>query len=278
DALVWNGERLFQAAKFGTEMQYQHLVFEEFARTVQPMVDEFLAPSGYDTTIDASIVAEFAHTVYRFGHSMLTEQFDRLDPNFQSSEIGLIAAFLNPLAFADSGPTPEEATGAIVRGLTRQVGAEIDEFVTEAVRNNLLGLPLDLAAINLARGRDTGIPSLNDVRAQFYAMTGDGQLRPYMSWADFTAYLKHPESLVNFIAAYGTHESIVNATTVDAKRAAADLLVFGDGDDSDGVTINGITYTDRFEFLTSTGAWANDSIVHTVKDLDGVTTTGLGSI
>ena len=36
DALQWNGERLFQAAKFGTEMQYQHLVFEEFARKVQP--------------------------------------------------------------------------------------------------------------------------------------------------------------------------------------------------------------------------------------------------
>ena len=45
----WDGERLFQAAKFGTEMQYQHLVFEEFARTVQPQVDAFLAPTGYDT-------------------------------------------------------------------------------------------------------------------------------------------------------------------------------------------------------------------------------------
>jgi hypothetical protein len=62
-ALVWDGERLFQAAKFGTEMQYQHLVFEEFARTIQPNVDAFLAPLGYDTTIDPSIVAEFAHTV-----------------------------------------------------------------------------------------------------------------------------------------------------------------------------------------------------------------------
>ena len=49
-----------------------------------------------------------------------------------------------------------------MRGVTRQVGNEIDEFVTEALRNNLLGLPLDLAAINIARGRDTGIPSLND--------------------------------------------------------------------------------------------------------------------
>ena len=155
DALQWNGERLFQAGKFGTEMQYQHLVFEEFARTVQPQIDEFLAPFGYDTLIDPSIVAEFAHTVYRFGHSMLTETVDRFDPNFNpvtadplhptnTDQLGLIAAFLNPLAFAASGPTPTEAVGAIVRGVTRTVGNEIDEFVTEALRNNLVGLPLDL--------------------------------------------------------------------------------------------------------------------------------------
>ncbi len=147
---MWNGERLFQAARFGTEMQYQHLVFEEFARTVQPNVDEFLAPFGYDTTINPAIVAEFAHTVYRFGHSMLTETVDRFDPNFNpvtadplhptnDQQFGLIAAFLNPLAFAASGPTPEEAVGAIVRGVTRTVGNEIDEFVTEALRNNLVG-------------------------------------------------------------------------------------------------------------------------------------------
>ena len=79
---MWDGERLFQAARFGTEMQYQHLVFEEFARTIMPQVDEFLAPNGYDTTIDPSIFAEFAHTVFRFGHSMLTETVDRFDPNF----------------------------------------------------------------------------------------------------------------------------------------------------------------------------------------------------
>jgi Ca2+-binding RTX toxin-like protein len=283
-ALVWDGERLFQAARFGTEMQYQHLVFEEFARTVQPQVDEFLAPNGYDTTIDASIVAEFAHTVYRFGHSMLTEQFDRLDPNFNSSEIGLIAAFLNPLAFADSGPTPEAATGAIVRGLTRQVGNEIDEFVTEALRNNLLGLPLDLPAINIARGRDTGIPTLNEARAQFYAMTGDSQLKPYISWADLSAHLKHPESLINFIAAYGTHTELLAADvdTLAEKRAVATALVLGGSAiiNKDGIGGTERTFTaneaDRLDFLNSTGAWANDA--GHAKDLDNFTTTGLGNI
>ena len=258
--LVWNGERLFQTAKFGTEMQYQHLVFEEFARTVQPLVDEFLAPLGYDTTIDASIVAEFAHTVYRFGHSMLTETVDRFDPDFNvigdpnspdpDQQLGLIAAFLNPLAFADSGVTSAEAAGAIIRGVTRQVGNELDEFITEALRNNLLGLPLDLATLNLARGRETGVPSLNHARAQFYTMTGDEQLKPYISWADLAMHLKHPESLVNFIAAYGTHDTITSATTMDAKRAAAVLLVLG----GDGAP------ADRLDFLNATGAYAGGSL------------------
>ena len=74
------------------------------------------------------------------------------------------------------------------------------------MRNNLLGLPLDLPSINLARGRDAGIPTLNAVRARdLRASSRDSQLKPYTSWADLVQHLKHPESLVNFIAAYGTH-------------------------------------------------------------------------
>ena len=99
DALIWDGERLFQAAKFGTEMQYQHLVFEDFARKVQPNIDFFVVPDGYHADINPSIVAEFAHVVYRFGHSMLTETIDRLDPTFTNDQIGLIQAFLNPVEF-----------------------------------------------------------------------------------------------------------------------------------------------------------------------------------
>ena len=285
DALVWNGERLFQAAKFGTEMQYQHLVFEEFARTIQPNVDLFFAPTQvYDVDLDASIVAEFAHTVYRFGHSMLTETVDRFDVDFNvigdpnsadpDQQLGLIAAFLNPLAYAASGVTPEDATSAIVRGITRQAGNEIDEFVTEALRNNLLGLPLDLPAINIARGRDVGIPSLNAIRRDIYSQTGDTQLKPYTSWVDLVQHLKHPESLINFIAAYGTHETITTETTLEGKRAAAMALVFGGTGAPD----------DRLDFLNGTGDWTNvtragkDGVLGTADDLKGVTITGVDAI
>ena len=231
DALQWNGERVFQAAKFGTEMQYQHLVFEEFARKVQPAVNVF---DAYEVDINPAIVAEFAHAVYRFGHSMLTETVDRIDADGNPVEVmpgeqmGLIEAFLNPLAYADRETTPGVAAGEIVRGMTRQVGNEIDEFVTDALRNNLLGLPLDLATINLARGRDAGIPSLNAARREFFAGTGgDSQLKPYESWVEFGLAIKHPESLVNFIAAYGLHQTILDATTLADKRAAAFAIVMG---------------------------------------------------
>lgn len=264
--LVWDGERLFQAAKFGTEMQYQHLVFEDFAREVQPNIDFFVVPDGYHADIDPSIVAEFAHVVYRFGHSMLTETIDRLDPTFTNDQISLIDGFLNPIEF-DAGHTIADsvAAGDIIRGMTRQVGNEIDEFVTSALRNNLLGLPLDLATINLARGRDAGVPSLNVARRDFFEASSHAEeLRPYMSWADFAAHLKNEASIINFVAAYGTHALITAETTVEGKRDAAMALIFGT---SFGDTIVptdpaelAAFHADRVAFLNATGIYAGGSL------------------
>ncbi len=281
DALNWDGERVFQAARFVTEMQYQHLVFEEFARKVQPNIDAFIFTNSAD--LDPAIVAEFAHVVYRFGHSMLTDTVDRLDNNLNvvgdadpnapgAQQVGLIEAFLNPQAFTASGATTAEATGAIIRGMARQTGNEIDEFVVDAVRSNLVGLPLDLAALNIARGRDAGVPTFNDTRAQFYELTGDAQLKPYVSWFDFAANIKNPISIINFIAAYGKHESLLAATTVVEKRDAATLLVLGDGDDSDGIVIGGVTYTDRIAFLNGNGTNTDGTISWTAE------TSGLNDV
>lgn len=248
--LQWNGEYLFQAGRFATEMQYQHLAFEEFARTVQPAVDPFVFSNSAD--INPAIFAEFAHVVYRFGHSMLTETVARTDMAMQSDDIGLIQAFLNPVAFNQlngATVTDEQAIGAIVRGMSRQVGNEIDEFITEALRNNLVGLPLDLGALNIARGRDTAMPTLNQAREQFFELTGNSQLRPYSSWADFASFLKNPASIINFIAAYGQHELILNASTLEGKRDAVNFLLFGDGVSAPPA--------DAVDFFNSTGEWAS---------------------
>ncbi len=241
-------ERLFQVARFANEMQYQHLVFEEFARRIQPNIDPVVFnENSYDSTIDPSIVAEFAHVVYRFGHSMLTEDIAR--EGFGAEDMPLLAGFLNPVAFhcrTVPGPgnvcppgdelTPDQAAGSIINGTTDQTASQIDELVTDTLRNSLLGLPLDLAAINIMRGRDAGVPPLQTARQMFFDATGNTNLEPYTSWADFGLALKNGNnfgrgestaSLVNFVAAYGTHPSVLGADTLAEKRAAADVLVNG---------------------------------------------------
>ncbi len=297
----WNGERLFQAARFGTETQYQHLVFEEFARKVAPDVHVF---SGGDIHLDPSVFAEFAHTVYRFGHSMLDDTISRVNlttgqqvaqlnssgqaivntnpfidsfthhettsatsidpatglpvanvanPTFgKPTELGLLQAFTNPLAYLNQGA---DAAGQLALGSTSQVGQEIDEFVTGTLRNNLLGLPLDLPALNIARGRSEGVAGFNLVRNELYQQTHEAYLKPYENWHEMGQFLKHPESLVNFIAAYGTHASIVNATTLVAKRAAA-LALVTHGDVSP--TALGFD-PDAFNYIHSLGAYANNA-------------------
>lgn len=257
---AWNGERLFQAARFINEMEYQHLVFEEFARSIQPAIRAFAA---YDPTLRPDITAEFAHAVYRFGHSQLNSTVERVNANGTRNDKALLDAFLNPVEFNNGGSagvlTGYQAAGSIARGMTYQVANEIDEFVTNTLRNTLLGLPLDLATLNIVRARDTGMGSLNQVRRSLMNATGNAALAPYSSWFDFGFALRHQDSLVNFVAAYGTHPTITAETTIAGRRAAAKLLVEnGAGAPSDAAA-----------FMTGTAAWA---------DVDGVPSTGLEAV
>ena len=220
-SLDWNGERLFQAARLITEMEYQHLVFGEFVRKVSPLIGAFV---GYNETLDPSITAEFAHAVYRYGHSQLVDNVARTDASGAPHDIDLLSAFLNPPAFnspavdgsglytpvSDMTLTAKQGAGNVIRGMTNQTGNEIDEFITGDLRNSLLGQPLDLATLNLVRGRDAGIAPLNVARSYFYGQTANlpnksisAALAPYANWLEFAQNLRHPESLVNFIAAYG---------------------------------------------------------------------------
>ena len=100
---------------------------------------------------------ECLQAVYRFGHSVQTETLCRINYDVPpsttafSNDIDLLDVFLNPPAFSDGGPalrtdlTAAQAAGSLFRGLTTQVANEIDTFVNSALRNNVFGLPLDLA-------------------------------------------------------------------------------------------------------------------------------------
>ena len=202
NVIAWDQDKVFNAAKLVVEMEYQHVAVDQYARTVTPDIKEFV---GYTAGADPSVSLEYAQSIFRFGHSQLRETIDTIDPTHgltgRITGYALEAAFLNPDKYADLGPA------AIALGMTHQQGNEIDEFITPALNQGLLGQPLDLAAINIARGRDVGIPALNEFRVAI-------GLRAYDSWADYGANMIHPESLVNFIAAYSFDGDLTKAGAI----------------------------------------------------------------
>ncbi|MET4482822.1 peroxidase family protein [Bradyrhizobium sp. F1.13.3] len=188
--ISWDQDKMFNAAKLVVEMEYQHAAVDQYARNVSPNIQEF---GAYSTEVDSAISLEYSQAAFRFGHSTLRETIDTIDPSggLTGKIMGyaLKEAFLNPDKFADVGPS------AIILGMSHQQMNEVDEFVTPALNQGLLDQPLDLAAINIARGRDLGVPTLNALRhAIGYS--------EYSSWNDFGQNMQHPSSLANFIAAY----------------------------------------------------------------------------
>ena len=110
-------------------------------------------------------------------------------------------------------------------GTSDQTGNELDEFVTDTLRNNLLGLPLDLATINMTRAREAGVPPLNELRRQIYDATGDGQLAPYTSWVGLRAEPQAPGVADQLRGRLRHAPDITSATTLAGKRAAAKAIV-----------------------------------------------------
>jgi len=230
-AIVRTGEQYFQAAKLVVEAEYQQVVFTEFAQKISPNVNAFAA---YNTAIDPAITLEFSQAVFRFSDSMLTENVNFIDASGNLTQVGLVQAFLNPVAFANAtgtggGLVPIVDAGSrafatqVITGMSQQVGNAIDEFMTPAVRDSAG----DMVTFNIARGRDVGLPSLNEARKTFFVATGgelvnltggNQALKPYVSWAEFGANLLHPASLKNFIMAYAAADLQSYQTSLDATQ------------------------------------------------------------
>ena len=185
---TWSEEQYFEGARTMNIMEYQRVVFAEFAEAMSGgddgVVDGELdlehGFNGYDDTIDAAISAEFAHVAYRFGHSMLNEEVTFIDQETgQQKQISLVDAFLKPQNVNDFG------IDGLLAGSFATPHQAIDEDMVNALRNQLVGRPLDLAALNIFRGRDTGVAAFNEVRTQLFAATGNNDLEPYTGWDDF---------------------------------------------------------------------------------------------
>jgi hypothetical protein len=255
DKVSWDPDKMFEAVKLINEMEYQHTAIDQYARLVTPDLPEFVT---YDSDINADISLEYSQAAFRFGHSQLRETIDTIDPNGIVTKFALEGAFLNPEQFAAVGASN------ILRGMSQQVSNEVDEFVTPAMQQTLLGQALDLGAINIARGRDVGMPTLNEVRKQLHdALVAEraadpnmphhtnlivDALNPYTSWAEYGSQMQHPESLVNFIAAYAFDGDLTKAQ---------ELIDLETGVIASGAGAHGYTIDDAIGFLNNSYSGTN---------------------
>jgi hypothetical protein len=170
---------IFEAARKIVGAQVQKITYTEFLPVLLG-VDLTRAYTGYDETIDAGISTEFSTAAFRVGHTMLSPELLRIDdtgPVAGVTSVALRDAFFNPAEVFDNG------VDSLLLGLASKRAQGIDPLLVDDVRNFLFGPPgsggFDLAALNLQRGRDHGLGSLNAVR-------DDLGLSPYASFLDMT--------------------------------------------------------------------------------------------
>ena len=96
---------------------------------------------------------------------MINTRVWRLDKNEKISRYGHL--LLREGFFRPERVTKEGGLEPILRGAVKQPAQEIDTKVVDELRNFLFlnkGVGLDLVAINIQRGRETGLPDYNTVR------------------------------------------------------------------------------------------------------------------
>ncbi len=148
---------LYQTARKVVGAQIQVITYNEF---LPLLIGETLEPyTGYNPNVDPSISNEFANAAYRLGHTLLSPQLLLIDED-GTSYIALEDAFFNPKFITAKG------VDSLFLGLAAQAAQELDNQIVEGVRNFLFPAGtggLDLASVNIARGREVGLPSYVDV-------------------------------------------------------------------------------------------------------------------
>ncbi|MEM7446312.1 MAG: peroxidase family protein [Pseudomonadota bacterium] len=158
-------DELYLAARMRVEAEIQAITYNEFLPIIvgEGAIDAY---RGYDKNVNPGISVEFSTAAFRFGHSLLSSELQRLNEDGSPISVGALAlrdAFFNPDVIGDNG-----GIDPLLRGLAAGTANELDVHVIDDVRNFLFGEPgdggLDLVSLNIQRGRDLGVASYNDLR------------------------------------------------------------------------------------------------------------------
>jgi peroxidase len=201
----WTDEQIYQAARSRVIAEIQSITYNQWLPTLLGSAG-MPAYHGYQANVNPGIANEFSTAAFRFGHSLLGDDVEFLNNQGlpTADAVSLAQAFFNPPLVSQNGIDP------ILKYLSSDPSSELDTEVVGSVRNFLFGPPgsggLDLASLNIQRGRDNGLADYNTIR-QSYGL-------PRVT--SFAQINSDPAVQAKLREAYGTTNGHDNVNNIDA--------------------------------------------------------------
>jgi len=197
---TWKSDTIFEETRKIVIGILQNILYTEWL----PLATDLSSYKGYNPNVDASINNGFASAAFRFGHSLVRNNFDQLDKNFN------VARKPVPLRNAFNNVTPLLANGIeeTIFGLMANDSQQVDVHFAEGIAKRLFIPPgangmQNLAAINIQRGRDHGLPSYTEYRK--FCKVGRKYVGSFRSFAREITSKKSREALQQLYKSVNNH-------------------------------------------------------------------------
>ncbi|XP_063053961.1 thyroid peroxidase [Engraulis encrasicolus] len=205
----WSPDTIYQEARKILGAAHQILTWDHYVpRVLGEEVASRLVPpyQGYDPQVNPSIANVFATAAFRFAHVTVQPVVTRLGPGYEPSPRHPTLPLHNSL-FASWRVVQEGGIDPVLRGLLLSPAKlqVSDQMMVEELTERLFqaqgGLPFDLGALNLQRGRDHGLPGYGAWRR----ICG---LSEPSSEAELASIMGNPTLAQKLLALYGTPQNI----------------------------------------------------------------------
>ncbi|XP_059918045.1 eosinophil peroxidase [Gadus macrocephalus] len=205
----WSPNTLYQEARKIMGAVHQVLTWDHYLpRVLGEGALSRLMPAyeGYNPDVDPSVANVFAAAAFRFAHVTIQPMVARLGPGYSLDPQHPPLALHHSL-FASWRVVQEGGVDPVLRGLLlspaklQVPGQMMVEELTERLFQAQGGMPLDLGALNLQRGRDHGLPGYSSWR-EFCGLSVPN------TTADLADVLGNRPLAHKFLELYGTARNI----------------------------------------------------------------------
>ncbi|XP_048452080.1 peroxidasin homolog [Rhincodon typus] len=166
----WDGNTVYHEARKIVGAQMQHITYYHWLPKILGDVGmKMLGPyNSYNPNMNGAIFNAFATAAFRFGHTLINPILQRLNSSFQpipEGHLPLHKAFFSPFRLIQEGGIDPLLRGLFASAGKMRVSSEVLNLeLTERLFSMAHAVALDLAAMNIQRGRDHGIPPYSDYR------------------------------------------------------------------------------------------------------------------